>query len=50
MSQPDVPYKCQWATPEQAVDLGDSPVSRQKVTMSLADFSRFFAGRGIAIA
>ncbi|HHQ6582175.1 TPA: hypothetical protein ACSTJ2_004214 [Serratia fonticola] len=29
---------------------GDSLASRQKVTMSLADFGRFFAGRGIAIA
>jgi hypothetical protein len=29
---------------------GDNLVSRQKVTMSLADFGRFFAGRGIAIA
>lgn len=28
---------------------GDSLASRQKVTMSLADFGRFFAGRGIAI-
>jgi hypothetical protein len=29
---------------------GDSLANRQKVTMSLADFGRFFAGRGIAIA
>lgn len=29
---------------------GDSCASRQQVTMSLADFGRFFAGRGIAIA
>jgi hypothetical protein len=29
---------------------GDSLASRQKVTMSLEDFGRFFAGRGIAIA
>ncbi|CAI0860814.1 hypothetical protein [Serratia entomophila] len=29
---------------------GDSPATRQQVTLSLGQFGRFFAGRGIAIA